>query len=103
MKRTLVRVLRAYQTIRDGEVVERRVGEQVEEEASLARSLVQWNKAELVERPAGSLTAAEAEAERAAKAKAAEELERRAQRGLEAEAATLEAPERAARAGRAGR
>jgi len=100
MKRIRVRVLLGYGAQIDGELVERAPGEEVEEEAVLARQMIAANWAELVDPPKTSLTAAEANALRDEQTKSRAAAEAKAH-GIEA--SVDEAPERAARTGRTGR
>lgn len=103
-ERVKVRVLRGYSVIRDGEFLERTPGEEVEELVVDARAVISSNKAERVDAPKPSLTAAEAKAERDAKAAAADAAERRAQGVETAAASEPESSERTARgAGRGAR
>ena len=101
-KRRRVRVLRPYWRKVDGEVVLATVGEVLEELEDEARKLDNANKVELLDRPPASIPADELEKLEAEKRRRREEAEARAQ-GLAGEATTDEAPEKAARTGKAGR
>jgi len=101
-KRTRVRVIRPYWRKVDGEVSIVTAGAEIEELEADARSLEAVGKVEILDRPPASIPADELAQLEAERRRRREEAEARAQR-LSGEATTDEAPEKAARTGKAGR